>query len=417
MNSVYYTDKSLQVFYDLKGSELGRAAKKGQDVLKDNDLRRTLPNESFSFHPDVRERVRQQIVSDCQFLRNMQIMDYSMLIGVHHVPPKQGDKSKSVAETGFRISGLKERQVSHRGPKRRGSQSAAPPSAVATTAAKAEGINSFFHPGLDSENNENKSGNGKVDPSKKLNKDVRESTSGFKNSEFAGLLDEEDDCSYLEGSAPFSKHDSALNLARYQQHPSYDDVELKKEQTIEQIYWPFHRFYDINGLRRMKPKACFRCNQHPCICEGHVQLTKAWKIPAFQAPLSNRKDGGLMMDTSGLFTPMTFTGPNGNYPYEGKIFYMGIIDILQQYNERKRVETSYRKMENIGNLQPSCVSPDDYADRFVAFFDEYSEKAIQKPPHVDDTTEIETTIIDKEVINSVHVDVKQSLHGNGNKEA
>ena len=92
------------------------------------------------------------------------------------------------------------------------------------------------------------------DSTKNIVNDTRESTTPLKNFEFAGIFDEEDNCSYLEGSKPFESHESALNLARYQQHPSYEDVELKKSQTIEQIYWPFHRYYDINGLRRMTPK-------------------------------------------------------------------------------------------------------------------------------------------------------------------
>jgi hypothetical protein len=410
MNSVYYTDKSLQIFYDLKGSALGRAAKPGQDVLKDNDLRQS--QEMFSFHPEVRDRVRQQVVSDCSFLGKMQIMDYSMLIGIHHTPPKQGDKRGSVDETGFHINGLKERQ-SHRVSKLHGNHNTGPVSAAAVK-VQAEDANAFSHPtGPDSaelskrEANDTKIHKGNAESSKKSIKDIRETTPTMNNYEFAGLLDEEDDCSYLEGSMPFARHDSALNLARYQQHPSYDDVELKKEQTIEQIYWPFHRFFDINGLRRMEPKACFRCGEHPCSCEGHVKLATAWKIPEFTPPLSNRKDGGLMMDTSSLTQPMIFHGPKGDRLYEGKIFYMGIIDILQQYNVRKRVETSIRKVENNGGLEPSCVSPDDYGDRFVAFFDEYSRTAGPKPTNVDERTEIETTIVDKTAVKSVQIDVKE----------
>ena len=128
MNSVYYTDKSLQIFYDLKGSEIGREAKPGQDVLKDNDLRKVLPEQAFSFHPDVRKRVRQQVVSDCSFLRQMQIMDYSMLIGIHHIPPRQGDNHGNHSETGFRASGMKkERKLSYRGSKIHGTDPASAP--------------------------------------------------------------------------------------------------------------------------------------------------------------------------------------------------------------------------------------------------------------------------------------------------
>merc|ERR1711935_184622 len=73
--------------------------------------------------------------------------------------------------------------------------------------------------------------------------------------------------------------------------------------------------------------------------------------------------------------PMVFHGGQDDMNYEGKVYYMGIIDILQQYNARKRVETRYRKMEVRGRAEPSCVSPDDYAARFISFFDECSQKA------------------------------------------
>lgn len=210
----------------------------------------------------------------------------------------------------------------------------------------------------------------KADSTRRLIKDIRD-TAHASNFEYAGLLEDEDDCSYLEGSQQYTAK-YARKLHAQQQHPKYDDVEMKKEQTIEQIYWPFHRFYDINGHRRMKAKECYRCENFPCTCDGISDLIKAWNIPEFTPPLSERKDGGLMMDSSGINKPMIFHGRQGDMPYEGKIYFMGIIDILQQYNARKRVETTYRKVEVRGRQEPSCVSPEDYADRFVHFFDEYS---------------------------------------------
>jgi hypothetical protein len=118
-------------------------------------------------------------------------------------------------------------------------------------------------------------------------------------------------------------------------------------------------------------------------------LIKAWNIPEFTPPLSDRKDGGLMMATTGMRTPMVFHSKQGDMQYEGKIYYMGIIDILQQYNARKRVETTYRKVEVRGQAEPSCVSPDDYADRFVYFFDEYTRAAGALPTKQEEDTEIE----------------------------
>ena len=84
-----------------------------------------------------------------------------------------------------------------------------------------------------------------------------------------------------------------------------------------------------------------------------------------------------MMDTTGLPMPMVYKSPTGDRSYEGKIFYLGIIDILQQYTARKRAETNYRLVSTFGGQDPSCVHPTDYADRFIRFFDEYSRQSNQ----------------------------------------
>lgn len=98
------------------------------------------------------------------------------------------------------------------------------------------------------------------------------------------------------------------------------------------------------------------------------------------------------MDTKGLDLPMVWKGPQGDRLYEGKIYYLGIIDILQQYNIRKRVETTYRRVEYRHGEEPSCVKPHDYATRFVRFFDEYSAKARPKPRGPEEHTEVEVSL-------------------------
>jgi hypothetical protein len=48
---------------------------------------------------------------------------------------------------------------------------------------------------------------------------------------------------------------------------------------------------------------------------------------------------------------------------------MGIIDFLQKYNARKRMETKWLKLRN-RNVDPttfSCVDPELYGDRFLEF--------------------------------------------------
>lgn len=364
MNSVFYTDKSLQTIYDLKGSDIGRAAKPGQDVLKDNDLRKNMNEEAFSFSSEVRRRLRTQIEADCDFLRKMQIMDYSMLVGIHHIPPKtkRVGKKSYIGDIGFKAQNRRStrRTNSSRGrifDLNHGDADLSMKSnhSIASDSPRSE-KSSVRHDLLSMS-----------ESAGRRFKDFRESAYSTSNYEFAGLLEDEDDCSYLEGSDNYSKlYSKKLNA--YKQHPKYEDIELKKEQTIEQIYWPFHRFFDINGHRRMCP---------PRACETDSVLAKIWKIPDFTPPISDRKDAGFMMDTTGMSLPLVFHGED-DMEYEGKIFYIGIIDILQQYNARKQAETKYRKVEVRGRAEPSCVSPDDYASRFISFFDEYSGRAHQR---------------------------------------
>jgi 1-phosphatidylinositol-4-phosphate 5-kinase len=416
MNSVYYTDKSIQTFYDLKGSEIGRAAKPGQDVLKDNDLRNSLPEDAFSFSPNRRARLRTQVESDCNFLRKMQIMDYSMLIGVHHIPPSKVDQRNNIGETGFKIQDRR----SHRKQNSKGNVNDVDTDAsakthrsigsdpVASLGSTIDNIPKEKQSYQDAAPDSNVNG----DSTKRLIKDIRESAYSASNYEFAGLLEDEDDCSYLEGSENHNEQ-YARKLHAYQQHPKYDDVEMKKEQTIEQIYWPFHKFYDINGYRRMKPKECYICQKYPCVCEGVSDLVKAWKIPEFIPPLSDRKDGGFMLDTTDTHIPMVYHGEQEDMNYEGKIYFMGIIDILQQYNARKRVETRYRKIEVRGKAEPSCVSPDDYASRFILFFDEYSGKAHTRRNGEEKSNGVEITKNGAHVVSVVSHDKNTTTATNG----
>jgi len=328
-------------------------------------------------------------------------MDYSMLIGVHHIPPRKVDQRSNIADTGFKI----QEHRSHRKSSSRGLIS--DKDLLGDISNRSSRSIGSHENSKENSNQENTDVSIRNDSTKHLIKDIRETAYSHSNFEFAELLEDEDDCSYLEGSDHYNEQ-YAQKIRAYQQHPKYKDVEKKKEQTIEHIYWPFHRFYDINGHRRIHPKKDYS--------DHHTSnLIKAWKIPEFVAPLSDRKDGGLMMDTSHLVMPMVFNGKQGKMAYEGKIYYMGIIDILQQYNARKRCETKYRKFEVRGKAEPSCVSPDDYAERFILFFDQYSQKAHPKTYGEEESTEIEVTRNEDIVVSSRSENSRDSKpNSNGN---
>lgn len=329
MNSVYYTDKPLQSFYDLKGSVIGREAKPGQAVKKDNDLRRVLPEEALALAPGARDQVRKQLIADTQFLEKMGIMDYSMLVGVHFRTP--GESPGNVAASGKKAS--------------------------ASARNMALSKRNLAEEALDE---------GKLS-SRQLNEEIG-------NLQFEDGLDD-DDSSYLKGS---EKRSSEVSTR------VDEETEQKKQATIEKLYWPFHQLYDIHGHRRVQPVKSASGEESS---DHRHESLQGYNIPAFEPPLSDRKDGGFEWDTTGLTIPFRYRAPDGSAERicDGKIFYMGIIDVLQEYNSRKYVEAQYRLMQSSGKTEASCVDPMTYGERFVQFFDEYTTRPAE--PGVEITLE------------------------------
>lgn len=64
------------------------------------------------------------------------------------------------------------------------------------------------------------------------------------------------------------------------------------------------------------------------------------------------------------FGPFRGTHPDGTkFKVE---YYMGIIDILQPYNARKKVENALKRIKE-SQEQISCVDPVTYSTRFIQF--------------------------------------------------
>jgi 1-phosphatidylinositol-4-phosphate 5-kinase len=99
MGSVFHTDKEIHRIYDLKGSTQGRTASakdKEQEVpvLKDNDF---LDDRMFiRIGKVMSKKLKDQLRSDSDFLKALNIMDYSVLLGLHYTdgnPLKKGGVS------------------------------------------------------------------------------------------------------------------------------------------------------------------------------------------------------------------------------------------------------------------------------------------------------------------------------------
>ncbi|KAI4367440.1 hypothetical protein MLD38_023179 [Melastoma candidum] len=87
MGNMFCTELRIHRRYDLKGSTVGRCTdidKITEDTtLKDLDL-------SYVFHMDklLRESFLKQVLLDCKFLESQNIIDYSLLLGLHFRAPE-----------------------------------------------------------------------------------------------------------------------------------------------------------------------------------------------------------------------------------------------------------------------------------------------------------------------------------------
>ncbi len=94
MNNLFPPHKDIHETYDLKGSTFGRtfpeekAKENPRAVLKDNNW--LLRNKSLELGPEKRAFLSMQIDRDVSFLEEVEVMDYSLLVGIHHV--KRGNR-------------------------------------------------------------------------------------------------------------------------------------------------------------------------------------------------------------------------------------------------------------------------------------------------------------------------------------
>lgn len=100
MNNLFPPHRDIHFKYDLKGSTWGRYAKipiptKGESDLSHltlKDLNWLERHETIHFGPQKRSTFLQQLTADVEFLKRINVMDYSLLLGIHDV--SQGNSSR-----------------------------------------------------------------------------------------------------------------------------------------------------------------------------------------------------------------------------------------------------------------------------------------------------------------------------------
>jgi len=95
MNNILNSDLSLPLKFDLKGSWTGRKhslaeRQKAKVTLKDVDF--TEMKQKIRVGPERKAQLMASIRRDCHFLEELQLIDYSLLIGIH----KHSDHGESI---------------------------------------------------------------------------------------------------------------------------------------------------------------------------------------------------------------------------------------------------------------------------------------------------------------------------------
>lgn len=89
MNNLFPAHKDIHETYDLKGSTVGRLYPEGRArenpraVLK--DLNWIDRGKELAFGPEKRALLTEQLRRDAEFLKELQVMDYSLLVGIHNM--------------------------------------------------------------------------------------------------------------------------------------------------------------------------------------------------------------------------------------------------------------------------------------------------------------------------------------------
>lgn len=92
MDNLFSSGHEIHLRFDLKGSTVGRTTDPDEDfsiARKDIDFNRS--GMKIKLSPGDKDAVIEQIRKDCQFFERLEIIDYSLLVGIHHLKDKKVD--------------------------------------------------------------------------------------------------------------------------------------------------------------------------------------------------------------------------------------------------------------------------------------------------------------------------------------
>lgn len=402
MHSVFDSsryDDLMKEIYDLKGSWVGRAATEeeksrppGKFVSKDNDL--TASGRVFRVGKTRAAAMLAQIRRDAEFLCSMQIMDYSLLVSVRDKVTEE-----AVAEM--------QEDIAVEQAERRAARAAAKAAGVDTSASDGEGDASAVAAGSSS-SAEGADESARPASAAGLPPSARAAASG------AGGPTPHPPAGHRMHGPPSTAASAAAARARRErrhsrmprahvvsagsghQPPSFARSGLSAF-NLHAVDTPEHSGAGVAAVGHWGSSGGSSAEDEASVAGAAPRRGTAAGVGVAGASASSAEasDGGghgvdgppadMESPTPAIppvddFDVSAFSGiPRSHGPVpscskdgdEGEeVFYFGIIDILQQYNIRKNLETFGRAL-----IAPrhgiSCVPPAEYAKRFVKFLERH----------------------------------------------
>ena len=346
MNSVFDTTEKLHAKYDLKGSTVGRAAgeetrKKDDVVLKDLDF---IQDRRILNLGPRKKMFLAQLKRDSEFLASLRIIDYSLLIGIHN--------RKIVEPQNENESGIKIKQrINQNNLMTNGSTNLTLDEESSDASNLNPGKNIGVKNGIGQDKTEHNI------PYNRTHSFIRHTGSSLENSNLQSK-----DISKREGRrhssldySVNSVYTSTTSAATYETtDQSYDDSfdsddslsSTESEGSEEEENVP-------SALDILGGESSFVSNEGVGVKQWNNVPVGNYKFLTHRPDngISSRDEDGEKLD---------------------EIYYVGIIDILQQFTIKKGLENFFKGFK-YRRTEISATSPYFYSSRFVRFISKFTK--------------------------------------------
>lgn len=320
----------------MKGSTLGRALTgEEQEMFQENatykDINWRQEGRKLRLGPEKRELFLKQLEKDCKLLEKLNIMDYSLLVGIHRCHTNEGsDCTRACYEANKEVRRARKEKEQESKSKKRKEKKSKKSGKEKQKEEKGE------------EKGEEKVENGKEE----------EETNG-KEEEEAIVSNGKEETKATDGK---EEEPNPTDGKEEEPEPPKTNGESKEGQ-------PKSIKSGSNSLRRVVTSPLRRFQSH----EAKEPPTPSSRVQtSFPLPSKFKKEPSIFkVDDGGMRAMDEFGQPLDEY------YFVGIIDILMLYSLRKRAERTYKMVRFGGDGKDiSSINPVDYSRRFQEFLEE-----------------------------------------------